>query len=575
MNERPMDDPRQQAPGGATRRPRGLVRWLYTSNPFYVLSAELFFVGLRVSFNTHGATFETWGLMLGLAGYTLLLATTACALIRLGRVWDDMRSLLLLVVLMFLAMSVTFDDTLAAHPALGVACCVGGLGFAVAVSEGVLRGIGLALPRRFRVPYYAILALFFLYPAALLPLLHQPESSALQWALFGFSPVAGLVFLTLLPAIRRGPDYVAENGSPWVWPLYPWVLFGLLGLAACARSSYLCLSMHFVERSALNASRSSTIFGPYFLVPIVLAAGLLLLELGLERRNRIVLRVALAVPIGMLALALTGRPSDYLTQQFLVHFRVGLGGTPLFVTLLATIAFYAFAAFRGVPSAWGALSVASLALSVVGVDTRGLDYLDSPRPWPFVAVALLQLTLALARRDSSRGLFAAACLVAAATISLPERWSRFDHVVVGYHLTVIALLLIGAVFDDPQGCWSRRAGAVLLLCSSLASLLAGPEAFPGIAVEVVLGYPLAVIAVALVYGTLVREPWFQATARACAGFWLATVGWRGYLVLRQLLAGLDLIVWGLLSFLVAAAISLRKAGGLPKRLTCKTPEREV
>ncbi|MHC5541172.1 hypothetical protein ACYOEI_23365, partial [Singulisphaera rosea] len=112
MNERPMDDPRRAAPEVPTRRRRGLVRWLYTSNPFYVLSAELFFVGLRVSFNTQRATFETWALMLGLAGYTLLLASTACALIRLGRVWDDMRSLLLLVVLMFLAMSVTFDDTL-------------------------------------------------------------------------------------------------------------------------------------------------------------------------------------------------------------------------------------------------------------------------------------------------------------------------------------------------------------------------------------------------------------------------------------------------------------------------------
>ncbi|MHC5539268.1 hypothetical protein ACYOEI_13705 [Singulisphaera rosea] len=412
-------------------------------------------------------------------------------------------------------------------------------------------------------------------PAALLPLLHQPDTPALQWTLFGFSPAAGLVFLTLLPAIRRGPNYVAENGSPWVWPLYPWVLFGLLGLAACARSFYLCLSMHFVERSALNASRSSTIFGPYFLVPILLAAGLLLLELGLERRNRVVLRVALAVPIGMLALALTGRPTDFLTQQFLSHFRAGLGGTPFFVTLLATIAFYAFAAHRRVPSAWGALSIASLALSVIGVDTWGLDRLDSPRPWPIVVVALLQLILAVARRESSRGLFAAACLVVAATISLPERWSRFDQVVVGYHLTLFALLLIGAVFDDPQGCWSRRTAALLMFISSLVTLSAGPEAFPRITAEVVWGYPLGVIAVALAYGTIVREPWLQATAKAIAGFWLAIVGWRAYLVLRQLVAGLDLIVWGLLSFLVAAAISLRKAGGLPKRLTCKTPEREV
>src|SRR3954447_25447631 len=107
------------APARPFRPAQGLLRRLYTSNPFYVISADLVFVGLRMSLDTSGTTFETWALMLSLAGYTLLLATTACVLIRLGNVWDDMRTLLLLVVMMFLALSVTFDETLTSKPGLG------------------------------------------------------------------------------------------------------------------------------------------------------------------------------------------------------------------------------------------------------------------------------------------------------------------------------------------------------------------------------------------------------------------------------------------------------------------------
>ncbi len=248
---------------------RWLLRRLYTSNPFYVLSADLVFIGLRSSFDSSGRTPETWVLMLSLLGYTLLLATTGCFLIRYGKVWDDVRTILLLVVAMFLAISVTFDETLAADPDFGRLYYLGGLIFAVVVSEGVLRSIGLRLPALFRVPYYLILSVFFLYPLALVPFLNAPESARLQWLLFGFATAAGLAFLSLIPAVRQGPEYVVGNGSPWRYPLYPWVLFGLLAMAVCGRAYYLCISLHFIDRSF-------SIFGPYFLVPFLFALDVLL-----------------------------------------------------------------------------------------------------------------------------------------------------------------------------------------------------------------------------------------------------------------------------------------------------------
>jgi len=200
MTENPLVFHPTHAPAVLMRklaRPRGLVGWLYTKNPFYVLSADLVFIGLRMSFDTSGRTVETGALMFALLGYTLLLASTAFLLIRVGRVWDDARTILLLVVAMFLAISVTFDETLAGNPQLGRACFLGGLVFAVFLSEGLLRGIRLRLAPLYHVPYLLILCLFFLYPLVLTPYLRDPESPALQWLLFGFSPLAGLAFLTL------------------------------------------------------------------------------------------------------------------------------------------------------------------------------------------------------------------------------------------------------------------------------------------------------------------------------------------------------------------------------------------
>src|SRR6516164_9631719 len=184
--------------------PRDWIRWVCTKNPFYVLSAGLFLAGLWMSFGDPAEDEDTWALMAGLAGYTLLLAVTACLLIRYGHVWDDVRTVLLLVVLMFLATSVTFDEVLIIDPVRGFVCYLGGFLFAILVSEAVLAGIGLRLPALFRVPYYLILALFFLYPLALRPLVDSdwPRWENLMWGLFLFSSVAGLVFLTLLPAIR-------------------------------------------------------------------------------------------------------------------------------------------------------------------------------------------------------------------------------------------------------------------------------------------------------------------------------------------------------------------------------------
>ena len=230
--------------------------------PVLRFSALLVCLGLWVSFGSQVDASQTWSLLLGMAGYTLLLAVTACLLVRYVGVWDDVRTVMLLVVLMFLATSVTFDAVLAHDPMRGVACYLGGLLFAAAVSEGMLRGVRLRLPLLFRVPYYFVLTLFFIYPVALTPLVARPRSEELSWALFGFSPAAALVFFTLLPAIRRGRDYVHDNGSPWRWAWYPWTLFGVLAFAV-PRGRRFCAGRCTTYRPPVASLTSSALISSF------------------------------------------------------------------------------------------------------------------------------------------------------------------------------------------------------------------------------------------------------------------------------------------------------------------------
>ena len=557
-----------QLPGSAAPTPPApraagprLLRALYTHNPFYVISADLIFIGLRMSFDPTAKAFDTWALIAGLVGFTLLLAVTACLLVRFGRVWDDMRSVLLLVVMMFLAISTTIDDVLIPRPGVGLALAAGGLAFAVLVSEGLLRGMRLWLPALYRGPYYLILALFFVYPVALRPLLARPDDPASHWAIFGFATVAGLAFLTLIPAIRRGGAYVKGNGSPWRWPLYPWSLFFFLGLGVCARAYYLSISLHNVE-----GYRS--IFGPYFLVPFGFAIALLLLEGGLASGRAGVVRVALAMPFGLLGLAMVGHRPDPVYGRFLGLFRDGLGVAPPAATLILAVAFLGSAAARSVPRARG-LALAALALlSVVGPGTLDPASLEGPRAWPLLVVGAILAGIAIRRGELRRGVVAAACLGAGLVLLPGDAWTVDRKVVALLHLILVAQLVLGAALRDRDGSTLgeqlRFLGALELGLVAALAAAGEPHLGAGIPAAILPIYPALVATVALAYGLLVGVPAHLAVAGAILGGMALVAGARWYAQARLQVVGLDRIAAGLASFLVATLISLGKAG-LPRR----------
>ncbi len=270
------------------------------------------------------------------------------------------------------------------------------------------------------------------------------------------------------------------------------------------------------------------------------------------------------MPVVLLALSLAWHRPDAVYERFLAIFVDGVGASPLFLTLVAVAWFYAFAASRGVPLAWEALTASLAAFTIVGPRTFDLDGPITPTTWPLLAIAALQLGLLRHSRESWRGLVAAACIAVASRAGLAADWPAFERDALTFHVVLAAALLIGTAFDDPLGRRLRRAGAVLLTLAGLVAILGDPIHERSLPPTIALAYPPVVIAAGLAFGYLVGFRAYYASAAAVSGTWLAAAGWRGYILLRQLVAGLDLIAWGLAFFLLAALISLAKAGVLSR-----------
>ena len=222
-----------------------VVHWLWTNNPFYFISAFLMLYAVRATYGQlEIGAINCWVMMGVLAAYTTLLALVGISIVRWGGVWDDARSILLLLLLMFLAVSVSADDLFVQmESTTGAAALLGiGLAFSTIVLVCVLRGAGIRLGRAFLIPFFLFLALFYITPWWCSPELHPRSSSTLDWTIFLFPQVAALLCLTLLPAVRRGKEYFANNGTPWSWPVFPWVAFGVIAIAVILRSYALTLT---------------------------------------------------------------------------------------------------------------------------------------------------------------------------------------------------------------------------------------------------------------------------------------------------------------------------------------------
>jgi hypothetical protein len=426
-------------------------RLLYTHNPFYLLSVAFVLHSTSLWLNTRTGPYDPWPLMDIIGGYILLVAIVGFLVIRLGKAWDDARSIFLILLLLFVELSLTFDPVLVAQPRLGLVLLLVGWLLAVAVSEGLLWGLRIRVPLLFRGPYHVLLALLFLYPPLIVAGFHAETVSAV-WRIWAFSPIASLALLTLLPAIRRGPDYVRDNGTPWSWPWFPWGLFGFLGLCLGTRAYALTLSFDSVLTQGLpEAMRLQSAFSPFFLVPLVLASGGLLLEAGLVARNLRAQRFALIVPVVAWLLACSIPSPSVPAADFLERFTEHLGA-PLWSAAWAGLIFFVYARLRGVEDASSGAAAALLLLGAVGprtVDWTSLHW----QAWPLWTLALLVAIAGVWHRRARELLLAGAAAMLAARFDFLHDMHWLYQNALPLQLIAIWAVILGVLFDDV---WGRR-----------------------------------------------------------------------------------------------------------------------
>lgn len=531
----------------------GVVRFLYNHNPFYLLSTCLVLYGLQAAFHpAAGELIDPWALMAALSGYTVLSAVTAFLIVRLGKVWEDARSLLLILLFLFMALSVSFDEIVNTNAESGQALLLFGFCLSVGISEWLLTGLNIRLPWLYRGPYYLLLALFFGYPLWVSPEVTELPLEVLRWRIMLFPAIAAVPFLALIPAVRRGANDTQPNGTPWRWPWVPWPMFVFLAIAVCARSYVLSIS--FDPLAGMNSS-----FGGYGLVPFLLAGLVLLLEIALVHQATALRRLVMLAGFGLLWLAQMTGDGSPVSRQFLGTL-IASAGSPLFLTVCGLIAFYAYAWLRGVRfGEWACLAMLLVAVVVKPSSLRFGDW-QEPQLWAMQAVGLLAFLMGLVRADSKRCFFGVAICIAAFAISPDVPLARWMQLAIPYHLLLIATLVIGMSFSDRFAKFLRKIGAVLLPLSCLFLLgLHLPVMFREV---IQFGYMSLIALTAWGYWWFSADRWYLYGSSVSLGAIFLSGGTQVWEVLLHHLGPKALypLAAGVGCFLLAVFISALKGG---------------
>ena len=455
------------------------LRFLYTNNPFYLLSTAFVLHGsARWMQNPHG--YDAW-LLIGLVGaYVLMMAVTAIVIVRAGGVWEDARTILFLVPVLLVELSLTLDSLILSDRSLGPSLSIVGFVFAWVVCEALLRGLRIRFPIHFSGPLSLFLVLLFLYPQAIVTAIYAGQVSTAHWSIFGFSWASAFVTLSLIPAVRRGRDLITNNGTPWQWPWFPWSLIVVCLVGLCVRSYSLCLS--FDPALSLNfneAMQLSSIWTPGFLSPFVLAASVLLLEFGLAEKNHRVQISALAGPMMSVLLALPWSTSSSLANQFRHELTAQLG-SPHALMLVMSVAFYGVAWWRNVR--WAEPLFIICLFLMIGIPAEDMDapLLRSLHEFKWVLAPSVLIAAGLWKCDSRR-LFAGTMVLIPildrAMLSYVPGWVRGF---VWTQFVGLSVFSIGRHVADSFGARLRRAAALLLAIDIVTALLLAADPPPAI-----------------------------------------------------------------------------------------------
>jgi hypothetical protein len=537
-----------------------LASFLYTHNPFYLIGTLLVLFGVQQCLGQQPTLATSGLLVMALCLYTLLLAGVAAIVIRIGQIWDDARTILLVIVLLFFMLSTSLDFHLLftlEEPWPGTYMLAGGLFFAVLLSEALLRGLRIGLAWSYRLPYYLVLVLLFGYPVLLGWMNYYSYYAELKWALFAFPAVGAVALLTLLPAARTPPWQEPKSGTPWRWPFYPWSLHLFLTIGLAIRAWWLTIA--FEPAKGLDAY-----FRPYFLLPLVIAWAVLLLEMGLARRLQATVAAAIMLPIAGLVLGFPGPGRNLVETAFLSQLIEAVGSPPQ-LTVAGLLTFYGYAWLRGVRAAEGFVTGSALLAAFVGPQTLDWTTLTPPNPLPVAAVAGTFIGLAIHRQSTWRAVLGCGLIVAGLEF-VGGKLGGASFWFWQLHALPLALLTITAVFDDALARSLRQLAWPLVPAMGISAAVVYPWTMPEADPAAMAGYLALLVVLSAAFWLRERriELLIGILATLAASFLEQTR--QVYTVLEQsaLAGGLPWLATGLGIVAGAFIISLFKMGIWPR-----------
>lgn len=423
-----------------------IFKRLSTANPFYLLSAAFVIHSTGLSIG-EGLSLSILLSLIG--GYLVLLAMIGMAVVHFWKVWDDARSIFLILVLLMLELSLCFDQRIALKETGAILGLLGMTAGALFISEFIIRALRIRLPVMYRLPFFLQLSLAML--AALIPMsVGDIENSSLaRWAIYGVSALAGLSMLTLIPAIRTSRERVEFKDCPWIWPYHPWSLFVIVW--ACLGFRLFLLTISFdpaLELSGIDAyDQMGSIFGGYLLAPMLLGLAWLLVEGALVHRHWFVHAAALSLPILCIGLSVRPESSNLALAGFYHEYTQTLG-SPVWLATIACLIFYSLSWWRELPFSRRCLVITMLLLSRVTPTTYDWQTTgDVNLIW--ITAAAVFLSFIGLQRKSSRFLIEAAAWLSLGfgTTNVFAGW-ELSVLEIQIHLFVLAVVLLSFWYRD-------------------------------------------------------------------------------------------------------------------------------
>lgn len=507
----PLASPANVTPAGQT----SIAKFLYNHNPFYLISCLLVIYGFQSLAVSGGSLIEkSLSMAGGIAAYTILMGFVCVGVVRIAKVWEDARSIFIVVAICLVAVTTGFDELCIGDRPMALTFGGATAALVLLVTETVIWCCRIRLSFWYRLALYVHYAVLIGFPIFLGRAVATRNDPLANWGSVLFSIAVGAGALLLIPVLRRGPDAVRGNGTPWTWPLYPLSVFVVLLVLAGIRSHAIWMSFGFYGVAGK--------FEPFLLLPMLAALMVLIAETGLGRGNLTLQRAALVGTSALLLCASTRQGATWLPIQDDLRY---LFGSSLTVALAVILLVYLWMTIRGVRYAVFGLPT-TLLVTGIAAPLPEIGQTVGLASWMFPASACVILLLMTLRMIHVDWLWAALAGVAATTIAMVgDAYGRpNDGLIAGAAVATLAMLIIGAVFRTQLAVFLRYVAAGVMLFAAAVILFRSLGDVRGL-----LLYACAGIAcVSLIYGIWIRRrAWLYVAALQIVMFVVA-ISYQGH-----------------------------------------------